>query len=94
MLPRLVKKVLELLPKLWSLEPVEGGCCNRRGLVTSFPNWAECYTSLVVILAAQYPEKTPQFMAYLRMITRASRNFEGTAWVLYDMATNQCSLDW
>ena len=50
-------------------------------------------------MAARYPEKTPHFMAYLRTITRASRNFEGAAWVSYDMefrhqAANHRSLDW
>ena len=49
--PRLVKKALELLPESWSLEPVEGSCCNQRGLVTSPPYWAVCYASLVAILA-------------------------------------------
>ena len=110
-LPRLVKKILalefidmwELLPESWRLESTESGCCNprrpRRGLVTSFPLWVECYASLVAILAARYPEKTPHFMAYLRTITRASRNFDGTAWASYDMAyrrqaANQRSLDW
>ena len=51
-LPHLVKKALKLLPESWSLEPVKGSCCNQRGLVTSFPYWVECYTSLVVILTA------------------------------------------
>ena len=87
--PRLVKKILalefvdmwELLPESWRLESTVSGCCNphrlRRGLLTSFPLWVECYASLVAILATRYPEKTPHFMAYLRTITRASRNFEG-----------------
>ena len=109
--PCLVMKILtlefvdmwELLPESWRLESTESGCCNprrsRRGLVTSFPLCMECYASLVAILAAQYPEKTPHFMAHLRTITRASRNFEGAAWASYDMAfqrqaANQCSLDW
>ena len=67
--PWLTKKFLaleymdmwELLPESWRLEPAEGGCCHsrrpRRGLVTSFPLWVECY--------AAYPEKMPHFMAYL-----------------------------
>ena len=68
--PRLVKKILalefidmwELLPESWRVESTESGCCNpRRGLVTSFPLWVECYASLVAILAARYPEKTPPF---------------------------------
>ena len=69
--PRLVKKILalefvdmwELLPRSWHLESTESGCCNprrsRRGLVTSFPLWVECYASLVAILAARYLDKTP-----------------------------------
>ena len=43
--------------------------------------------------------KTPHFMAYLRIITRASRNFEGAAWVSYNkafrrQAANQHSMAW
>ena len=38
-------------------------------------------------------------MAYLRMVTRASRNYEGGAWASHDMAfrckaANQRSMDW
>ena len=71
----------------------------RRGLVTSFPLWVECYAALVATLSTRYPEKMRHFMAYLRTITTASRNFEDTAWALYDMAfrrqaANQRSLDW
>ncbi len=93
----------ELLPESWRLEPTSEGCCRsqrpRRGLVTDFSLWTECYASLVAILAAQHPEKTPHFMAYLRTITRAAHNFEGTAWASYDMAyrrqaANHKSLDW
>ena len=78
-------------------------CCRsqrpRRGLVTNLALWTECYAMLVAVLASRFPEKTPHFMAYLRTITRASRNFEGAAWVSYDMAyrrqaANQRSLDW
>ena len=54
---------------------------------------------LVAVLASCLPEKTPHFMVYLRTLTRASRNFEGTAWASYDMAfrhqtANHRSLDW
>ena len=92
-----------MLPKSWRLEPAEGGCCHscrrRCGLVTSFPLWVECYTTLVATLSTRYPEKMPHFVAYLPTIARASRNFEGTAWASYDMtfrrqAANQRSLDW
>ena len=109
--PRMLKKIWnlefvdmrELLPESWRVEPNSEGCCRsqrpRTGLVTDFALWTECYATLVAVLAVRYPEKTPHFMAYLRTITRASRNFEGTAWATYDMAyrrqaANQRSLDW
>ncbi len=109
--PRLVKKITsldfidmrELLPESWQLDPVEDGCCHsrrpRRGLVTDFPVWIECYATMVAVLSTHYPQHTPHFMAYLRTITRASRNFEGTAWASYDMAyrrqaANRKSLEW
>ena len=82
--PRLVRKILslefvdmwELLPESWRLDQSEGSCCHarrpRRGLVTNFLLWTECFATLVAVLATRYPEKTPHFMAYLRTITRAS----------------------
>ena len=80
----------ELLPELWRVEAAEVKCCRsnrpRKGLVTDFQLWMECFATLVVVLSVRYPQKTPLFMAYLRTITRAARNFEGTAWVTYDMA--------
>ena len=93
----------ELLPEAWHLDSGTEGCCHschpRRGLITQFSLWTECYATLVAVLSMHYPHKTPHFMAYLRTITRASRNFEGTAWASYDMAyrrqaANQRSLDW
>ena len=109
--PKLLKKIWnleyvdmwELLPESWRLEQQAEGCCRaqrpRRGLVTNLALWTECYAMLVAVLASRFPEKTPHFMAYLRTITRASRNFEGAAWASYDMAyrrqaANQHSLDW
>ena len=54
---------------------------------------------MAAVLSAAYPEKAPHFFAYMRTIVRASRNFEGTSWVSYDMsyrraAANKQSLDW
>ena len=93
----------ELLPETWRLEEAQGGCCQskrpRRGMITDFHIWTECYATMAAILAAQYPDKAPQLFAYLRTITRASRNFDSAAWASYDMAfrrqaANRGSLDW
>lgn len=109
--PKLIKKILakeyvdmyELLPETWQLE-AEGSCCHskrpRRSLiVTDISIWTECFATMAAILASAFPEKAPQFFAYLRTITKASRTFEGSAWASYDMtyrrqAANRGSLDW
>ena len=105
--PRLIKKILakeyvdiwELLPETWQVE-TEGSCCHskrpRRSLVTDINVWTECFATMVAILAAAFPAKAPH---YLRTITKASRTFECSAWVSYDMAfrrqaANHGSLDW
>ena len=54
---------------------------------------------MAAILATTYPDKVPNFFAYLRTITKASRTFECSAWASYDMAfhrqaANRGSIDW
>ena len=71
----------------------------KRGLITDIALWTECFTTLATALSARYPDKAPHLMAYLRTLMRASRNFEGSAWALYDAAyhrqvANDQSLDW
>ena len=70
-----------------------------RGPITDFKLWAECYATLAGVLVSVYPEKAPHLMAYLRLIAKASRNYEDKAWVAYDtafrrQAANLNSLDW
>ena len=63
--PRLVRKILslefvdmwELLPESWRLDLSEGSSCHarrpRRGLVTNFLLWTECFATLVAVLATR-----------------------------------------
>ena len=110
--PKLVRKIIgkeyidmwELLPETWRVEAAQQeGCCStkrpRRGMLTDISIWTECYSTLAAILSAHYPDKAPHLFSYLRTITRASRNFDTSAWASYDMAyrrqaANQGSLDW
>ena len=46
--------------------------------------WLESYSSLVAVLASKFPGHVRDFMTYQRTIIRASKNSEGTAWVMYD----------
>ena len=75
----------------WCLqEPRDDPCCShsRRptALVTDVLVWVEGYTQLVAVLAPCHPGYVGEFMAYLRIIVRASRNYEGVAWASYDVA--------
>ena len=79
----------DLLPEAWEVE-TSHSCCpgsrrqTRRGPVQDILLWTECFSSLVAILGSAHPDHIADFMAYQRSIVRASRIFEGTAWVVYD----------
>ena len=82
-------KMHDLLPEVWEVE-TSHSCCpgsrrqTRRGPVQDILLWTECFSSLVAILGSAHPDHIADFMAYQRSIVRASRIFEGTAWVVYD----------
>ena len=79
----------ELLPEAWDIE-ASYSCCpssrrqTRRAPIQDILLWTECYSSLVAILGSAHPHHIADFMAYQRSIVRASRIFEGNAWVVYD----------
>ena len=67
--------------------------------MTDISLWTECYSLLDAVLVSKHPDKAGHFMAYLRIIVRASRNYEDTACASYDAAyrskaANKRSLDW
>ena len=110
--PKLVSKILrgefiemrEMLPDAWVMDDQPTSCCRsskprRGGLITDIQLWVEGYASLVAVLTTEHPDKAPHFMAYLKTIVHASRNFEGSAWASYDAAyrrkaASTQSFDW
>lgn len=54
--------------------------------VTDILTWSECYASLVSVLSASYPTFVPEFMAYMSMIIKCHKRFEGLGWLSYDRA--------
>ena len=62
--------------------------------------WLECYSSLLSVLATQYPQYMGHFMAYQRTIIRAHQSFVGEEWIIYgssyrcNLAANTKSLEW
>lgn len=89
---------------IWHYQEEDQKCCHqrrgqRRGQFTDILLWTECYATLVAILSSRFPEKTAQFMAYLKTIVKAQRTFTGEGWVTYDAcyrrkAALTKSLDW
>lgn len=54
--------------------------------VTDILTWTECFASLVAVLSAAYPSKVPEFMAYMSMIIKCHKRFDGMGWLSYDRA--------
>ena len=46
--------------------------------------WTEKFCSMAAVLSTRFPEKAPEFFAYLASILRADRNFDDGRWVAYD----------
>ena len=95
--PKLVKRILnlefvemvELLPDSWPddnalTEQGQPPRRARRPPVTDILVWLECFGRLASVLCTKFPDKAAELWAYQTSIVRASRNFEGTAWVAYD----------
>uniref|UniRef100_A0A1X7ST85 Uncharacterized protein n=1 Tax=Amphimedon queenslandica TaxID=400682 RepID=A0A1X7ST85_AMPQE len=81
--------MIELLPDAWRYEdtaaqlPIPHPC---RPPVTEITVWVECFSLMAGVIISRLSEKAQHMFQYLRTIVRASRNFEGTAWVSYDAA--------
>ena len=99
-------EMYELLPEAWTAEQSQSeGCCRqarrptRRAPITNILVWMEYYSSLVSILGSAYPSVIGELMAYQQTIIIVCRNFEESAWVVYDRiyhhrAAAQRSLSW
>ena len=83
----------DLLPESWHCEEIASSCCHsqpqarssRKGAISRIALWTECFSSMVAIMTTRYPQYVPEFTVYQRTIVRAARNFEGLAWVSYDI---------
>ena len=108
--PKLSQRILarefidmrELLPESWRTDSQQAGSTPKgvaRGPIRDLKLWAECFAVLAGVLVMAYPEKAHDLMGYLRLMTRASQNYDTDAWVEYDTsfrrrAGNSGSLDW
>lgn len=83
----LPQKLIKCILQLEFIISYHGGSASpSKGPVTDIAVWVQCYATLVSTLSIQYPNKAPEFTAYLATIVRCQRDYEGPAWVLYDWA--------
>ena len=54
--------------------------------MTDIFTWLQCYGAYVSTRATAAPELIPELMAYMATIVWVSQDFEGLAWVRYDVA--------
>ena len=56
-------------------------CPSWRAPITDISLWLECYSRVAAILVTH---KGPELWAYQASILKATRNYEGSAWAVYD----------
>ena len=57
--------------------------CGRR--VADIFTWLQCFGVYVNIRGMQSPESIPEFMAYMSLIVRVSREYARSVWLNYDI---------
>ena len=59
---------------------------RRPRCVTDIWSWLHCFGTYVSVLGPAYPQAIPELMAYMSLIIRCNQDYEGLAWVRYDMS--------
>ena len=85
--------IADLRPEAWLFESeqnTEKTVANlfkkRRDPVTDIRVWVQCYSSLVAVLAEQYPQYIKHFLAYLSTVVGCCKRYKGLSWAAYDAA--------
>ena len=61
--------------------------CNRgRKQSQDILVWAQCFAMYLAMVSGRWPRPVPAMMAYMINIIKASQEYEGLAWFLYDEA--------
>ena len=59
---------------------------RRPHCITDIWLWLHCFGTYVSVLGSSFPEAVPELMGYMSLIIRCCQDYEGLAWVHYDMA--------
>ena len=93
---KLVKKIIALefvemadfMPEAWLLDEsaMEAQLRCQPGPVTAILQCIQCFATFASTLSTAYPGTTAELMAFMACIVRCHQDYEGPAWVLYDLA--------
>ena len=99
--PKLVERIergdfvemCELIPEFWMAHKGEEEAPTQRVAQSKGRKqsqniyvWLQCYAVYVTVLAGKHPERVSELMAYMIHIIKASQEYEGLAWFMYDEA--------
>ena len=80
----------DVVAVLWPLPNVpEGTSSKPRRQIQDINLWLQCFATFITVMASKFPEYTPQLLAYMVTILKASQEYEGAAWAAYDVAYRQ-----
>ena len=97
---KLVKRILnlefielrEMLPEAWLREEEEVVARNvlmlpkrKVSQIIDIGLWVQTFAGYISVLSTKYPLMVPEVLAYMAMMVKFSRNYEGAAWARYDM---------
>ena len=89
----LLRDNLEVERRKASGTPGLGQCGNhstkQRREVPDLHSWIQCFGVYACVMAAKYPEKTQQLLAYQTVIVREARRCGGNGWQSYDAMFRQ-----
>ena len=67
----------------------EGTTNKSRWQIQDINVWLQCFATYITVMALKFPEYTPQLLAYMVTILKASQEYEGTTWAAYNVAYRQ-----
>ena len=57
---------------------------QTRKLIPDVATWVQCFGLFAAAVARKKPQRLPDMMAYMTIVTKASQKYKWPAWVIYD----------
>ena len=57
---------------------------QSRKTIPDLATWSQCFALFTAVVAKKRPDRVPELMAYMSIITKASQKYKWPSWVIYD----------